>query len=116
MKISEELKYLFDLLGYEKTCEISKKLAKKQIYFPKDKNQMDKKIKSAFGRSFNLVHKEFLGTTIYFPLSLESEEIRRKIRKDYWENKMSYFLIAKKYQRTIDNVRKICKENNSGAI
>ena len=106
---TEELDCFFELLGYDKAYEICKKLQKTRIYIPKDKEKMDKNLRSVFGKSFDMVHKEFWGTMIYFPAIYEEKKVRQNIRDDYWKNNMTFFQIAKKYARTVDTIRKICK-------
>jgi Mor family transcriptional regulator len=54
--------------------------------------------------------KEFRGTSVYFPARIENEIIQEQIRIDYHDKNLTYPEIARKYRRTMDNVRKICKE------
>ena len=54
--------------------------------------------------------REFRGSSIYFPARIENEIIDEQIRIDFHDNHLTYIEIARKYNRTVDNIRKKCKE------
>lgn len=54
------------------------------------------------------LHKTFRGMTVYFPESIIHERINEQIYEDYLGG-YDYKQLARKYGRTIDNIRKICK-------
>jgi hypothetical protein len=109
MRISDEMKYFIEIVGKDNAVKICRVLKKKSIYFSKDKNNFNEELKSIFGNMFDVIHKTFKGITLYFPASLEDEDTYEQIRNDYWKKNMSYMLLAQKYDRTVVNIRKICR-------
>jgi len=55
-----------------------------------------------------IIHETFRGLTVYFPESIVSEKTNEQIYNDYLSG-YEYKQLVRKYGRTIDNIRKICK-------
>ncbi len=110
MKMSDDLLKLESIVGKNKLREICTSLKKRIIYFPR-KKRPSRQIINLFGDQFQNVYEEFKGYAIYFPESIGKEIIKENIRIDYWKNNKSFSRLVKEYNRSIDNIRKICRKH-----
>lgn len=117
--ISDDLQLLREIIDNDAVFfELCKDLKKTTIIFIKDFEAFIVDERSCAFRlhlpfeKIKSVHECFRGMLVYFPDSINREQENLEIYKDYM-NGYTYRQLLRKYDRTMDNVRKICAKYKS---
>jgi hypothetical protein len=113
MTLSDNIRKIIKIAGKDKAIECCLALPKQLIYFPYHRNNSSDhmKLQRILGKeNYERIYSEFQTDYIYFPSSIEDEINKERIRAEYWKNKVPFKELAHKHNRSIDNIRKICRK------
>jgi hypothetical protein len=110
MKLSNDMKRFIEIVGKERAEKICAAMTTRTIYIPISQKKCTGYFYTLLGNKRKEVCEEFKGEYVYFPDLFNRIGIHEKIRHDFRKNNMTYKELVKKYNMSLNYIRKICKE------